>query len=116
MKIEKMKKLVEHKEEKEMTVTIIGSLQRRGRMKMIGKYFERKGHTVYVPTETHLSLVEIQIEQIRKIKQADIIIAVPKSFEAEANGSGKMSYVFGESTSYEMAIANEFNKPVFIAG
>lgn len=100
-----------------MIVTIIGSLSKADRIKEVRKHLEKMGNIVNAPIDPELQklpLVQIQMKWIEKIKEADIIIAIPKSVEGKTNGSGEISYMFGESTSYEMAIAAEFNKPVFI--
>ena len=45
-------------------------------------------------------------------EEADLIVAVPKDVALTANGDSKYILEFGESTSYEMAIARRFNKPI----
>lgn len=102
-----------------MTVTIIGSLSKAERMKLIKRFLETKGVDVNIPLEKEiqsLPIVQIQKKWIEKIKEADYIVAVPEDTTFDGNGSGEIKYLFGESTSYEMAIADEFHKPVFIAG
>lgn len=103
------------KEEKNMVITIIGSLTRKKEMDEIKALLEVRGFVVNSPGDPEAQkepLVDIQRRWIEKIEEADLIIAVPKSVAMTANGDSKYVLEFGESTSYEMAIARRFNKPI----
>ena len=104
------------KEEKNMVVTIIGSLRKKKEMNEIKAFLEKCGAIVNSPGDPELQkepLVDIQRIWIEKIEEADLIVAVPKDVALTANGDSKYILEFGESTSYEMAIARRFNKPIF---
>lgn len=102
-----------------MIITIIGSLSKFKEMEEAKEYFERFGHKVNCPTSPELqemALIEIQKEWIKKIKEADLIVAVPKAvYLAEKSGQTQFVHEFGESTSYEMAIASELNKEIIFS-
>ena len=103
------------KEEKNMIVTIIGSLRKKKEMDEIKAFLEGRGAVVNSPGDPEIQkepLVDIQRTWIEKIEEADLIIAIPKSVAMTANGDSKYILEFGESTSYEMAIARRFNKPI----
>lgn len=103
------------KEEKNMIVTIIGSLRKKKEMDEIKSFFEKCGAVVNSPGDPEVQkkpLVDIQSTWIEKIEEADLIVAVPKDVALTANGDSKYILEFGESTSYEMAIARKFNKPI----
>ena len=103
------------KEEKNMIVTIIGSLRKKKEMDEIKAFWEQCGAVVNSPGDPELQkepLVDIRGTWIEKIEEADLIVAVPKDVALTANGDSKYILEFGESTSYEMAIARRFNKPI----
>lgn len=103
------------KEEKNMVITIIGSLTRKKEMDEIKAFLEGCGSVVNSPGDPKVQkepLVDIQRMWIEKIEEADLIIAVPKNVAQTANGDSKYVLEYGESTSYEMAIARRFNKPI----
>lgn len=103
------------KEEKNMIVTIIGSLTKKKEMDEIKAFWEGRGAVVNSPGDPEIRkepLIDIQRTWIEKIEEADLIIAIPKSVAMTANGDSKYVLEFGESTSYEMAIARRFNKPI----
>ena len=103
------------KEEKNMIVTIIGSLRKKKEMDEIKAFWEQCGAVVNSPGDPEVQkkpLVDIQSAWIEKIEEADLIVAVPKDVALTANGDSKYILEFGESTSYEMAIARKFNKPI----
>ena len=103
------------KEEKNMIVTIIGSLRKKKEMNEIKAFLEKCGAIVNSPGDTELQkepLVDIQGTWIEKIEKADLIVAIPKDVALTAHGDNKYILEFGESTSYEMAIARRFNKPI----
>ena len=103
------------KEEKNMVVTIIGSLTKKKEMDKIKAFWEQCGAIVNSPGDPELKKeprVDIQRTWIEKIEEADLIIAVPKDVALTANGDSTYILEFGESTSYEMAIARRFNKPI----
>ena len=104
------------KEEKNMVVTIIGSLTKKKEMDEVKAFLEKCGAIVNSPGDPELQkepLVDIQRTWIEKIEESDLIVAVPKDVALTANGDSKYILEFGESTSYEMAIARRFNKPIF---
>lgn len=103
------------KEEKNMIVTIIGSLTKKKVMDKIKAFWEQHGAVVNSPGDPEIQkepLVNIQKTWIEKIEEADLIVAIPKTVALTANGDSKYVLEFGESTSYEMAIARRFNKPI----
>lgn len=103
------------KEEKNMIVTIIGSLTKKKEMDEIKAFWKSRGFVVNSPGDPEIQkepLVDIQRTWIEKIEEADLIIAIPKNVALTANGDSKYVLEFGESTSYEMAIARRFNKPI----
>ena len=103
------------KEEKNMVVTIIGSLRKKKEMDEIKAFWEQCGAVVNSPGDPEVQkkpLVDIQSTWIEKIEEADLIVAVPKDVALTTNGDSNYILEFGESTSYEMAIARKFNKPI----
>lgn len=99
-----------------MVVTIIGSLTKKKEMDKIKAFWEQHGGIVNSPGDPELQkepLENIQRTWIEKIEEADLIVAVPKDvFTLIPNRDGKYLLEFGESTSYEIAIARRFNKPI----
>lgn len=98
-----------------MIVTIIGSLSCSTKMTECKKYWERFGHKVNSPNDPGLqamSLLSIQGEWIKKIEEADLIVAIPKELAIEGNGKSRYAMEFGESTTYEMALALQFKKQI----
>lgn len=98
---------------KKMIITIIGSLSKRTEMNECKEYFERFGHRVNTPNDPELqkkSLYEIQCSWIQAIKEADLVVAIPKMISLAQSAKSDEVLEFGESTSYEMAIATEFEK------
>lgn len=103
------------KENKKMVVTIIGRLSKKKEMDEIKAFWEQCGAVVNSPGDPEVQkkpLVDIQSTWIEKIEEADLIVDVPKDVALTANGDSKYILEFGESTSYEMAIARKFNKPI----
>lgn len=103
------------KENKKMVVTIIGSLSNEKEMEEIKAFLEEEGFKVNSPGDPEIQkkpLVDIQSTMIEKIEEADLVVAVPEDVALTANGDSKYILEFGESTSYEMAIARKFNKPI----
>lgn len=112
------KYIKDKKEEKKMIVTIIGSYTNSKEMKEVKEHFERFGHKVNCPCDPgrdKMPLVEKQGEWIDKIKEADLVVAIPKVIHMSERPKAEYVYEFGESTSYEMAIAYNFNKRVVVA-
>lgn len=98
-----------------MIVTIIGSLTKKKEMDEIKTFWEGRGAVVNSPGDPELQkepLVDIQGTRIENIEKADLIVAIPKDVALTAHGGNKYILEFGESTSYEMAIARRFNKPI----
>ena len=103
------------KDEKNMIVTIIGSLTKKKEMDKIKAFWKQHGAVVNSPGDPELQkepLENIQRTWIEKIEEADLIVAVPKDVTLIPNRDGKYILEFGESTSYEIAIARRFNKPI----
>lgn len=104
-----------------MIVTIIGSLTKKKEMDEIKAFWERNGAVVNSPGDPKV-LENIQRMWIERIEVADLIVAMPKDvtlildrddkYLLEFSGDSKYLLEFGESTSYEMAIARRFNKPI----
>lgn len=98
-----------------MVVTIIGSLTKKKEMDKIKAFLEKHGAIVNSPGDPELQkepLVDIQGTWIEKIEKADLIVAIPKDVALTSHGDNKYILEFGESTSYEMAIARRFKKPI----
>ena len=98
-----------------MIVTIIGSLTKKKEMDEIKAFLEKRGAIVNSPGDPEIQkepLVDIQRTWIEKIEEADLIVAVPKDVGLTGHGDSRYILEFGESTSYEMAIARRFNKPI----
>ena len=113
----KMKKKYEKQEEKKMIVTIIGSYSNTNKMKECKEYWERFGHKVNCPCDPgreDMSLIEKQSSWIEKIEEADLVVSIPKEIKMQGHGASAYVHEFGESTSYEMAIALRFKKPIVI--
>lgn len=113
------------KEEKNMIVTIIGSLTKKKEMDKIKAFWEQHGAVVNSPGDPKVQkepLENIQRMWIERIEEADLIVAVPKDvtlipnrddkYLLEFGGDSKYALEFGESTSYEIAIARRFDKPI----
>lgn len=98
-----------------MIATIIGSLSCKEKIMRAKERLESMGCQVYTPLENQgeRPLIAIQRNYIDRIEEADLIIAIPKSIIPE-DISEKAQYLveFGESTSYEMAIAGKLGKEV----
>lgn len=102
-----------------MIITIIGSLSRSEEMLEVKNYFEIVlGNKVNCPCDDPIQkmpLIEIQMYWIDKIAEADLIIAIPKEIVSmKTVESTEYDVLFGESTSYEIAIAKKLNKKVVI--
>lgn len=105
------------KGEKEMIITIIGSYSKIEEMKNCKAYWERFGHKVNYPGDPEreeLPLITKQSTWIEKIEEADLVVAIPKGIKIPGSGASSYVYEFGESTSYEMAIALRFKKQIVI--
>lgn len=103
------------KEKKKMIITIIGSCGDKKRMNECKEYWERFGHKVNCPCDSDrdtLPLTKKQRDWIDKIEESDLVVAISKNTQLEGNGGNKFVMEFGESTSYEIAIAFRFNKLV----
>lgn len=68
------------------------------------------GVVVVIPLQTQLVL--LILINVMDANKTQMIIAIPKNVALTANGDSKYVLEFGESTSYEMAIARRFNKPI----
>lgn len=106
-----------YEEEKKMIVTIIGSYSKIDEMKKCKEFWKRFGHTVNCPCDPgreEMALITRQSSWIDKIEEADLVVAMPKEIKMEGHGSSRYVYEFGESTSYEMAIAVWRKKPIIV--
>lgn len=113
----KMNKKYEKQEEKKMIVTIIGSYSNTDKMKECKEYWERFGHKVNCPCDPgrdEFALITKQAEWIEKIEEADLVVSIPKEIKMQSHGASAYVHEFGESTSYEMAIALKFKKQIVI--
>lgn len=100
-----------------MIVTIIGSMSCMSKMKECKNYWERFGHKVNCPCDDgrdSMALITKQSTWIEKIEEADLIVAIPKEIKMQGHGASTYVQEFGESTSYEMAIALRFKKQIVI--
>lgn len=101
-----------------MIITLIGSVSKsRDRMIELKQEFEKQGFVVNCPCDEERQkqpLINLCTSWICKIREADLIIAIPKNYKLNENGSSIIEYLFGESTTYEMAIADYFNKRILI--
>lgn len=87
-----------------MKVVILSSLKQEEKIKFMANIFINFGaEVVYPKKEFEKSLLTIDIDYIKEIHNADMVIAIPKD-----DGS------FGESVTYEMALVIYFGKEVFI--
>lgn len=112
-----------NQEEKNMNnkiVTIIGSTHSKESktvMKKCKEFWENQGYTVNYPLEmtpVTTPLCSIMRKYIDYISEAEFIIAIPKHSDPLHTEGCEYEIAFGESTSYEIAIANYFGKPVII--
>lgn len=113
--IESRKKYKNEKEINDMTVTIIGSVKDDKKINECKKFFENLGFKVNSPLDLknqQLSLIQIQSIWIQKIKDSDMVVAIPKEILIEGDGGTRYSLNFGESTSYEMATALDLGKQI----
>lgn len=105
------------KEKKEMIITIIGSYSKIEEMKECKAFWERFGHKVNCPGDPGregLPLITKQSTWIEKIEESDLVVAIPKGIKMPGSGASSYVHEFGESTSYEMAIALRFKKQIVI--
>lgn len=111
----KFKPIYKNKEEKKMIITIIGSCSNPDQMKECKEYWERFGHKVNCPCDPgrdELPLIEKQSSWIEKIEEADLVVAIHKNICMGTRPKSEYVFEFGESTSYEMAIALRFKKQI----
>lgn len=107
------------KGKKKMKITIIGSTNvSKHKMDECRKYWENFGHEVYCPCESvykNSPLIEKQSAWINFIKEADLIVAIPKKAKLLPDVDLTLFlHEFGDSTSYEMATAMSLNKQIII--
>lgn len=103
----------------EKTVCILCSLSSKVICEKAVRTFENLGMSVHHPfLDQNGSLCSIQRNYINAIDKADIILVIPKKSETNEQMADMTSILmsFGESVSYEIAIARFFNKPVIIWG
>lgn len=113
----KFKPIYKNKEEKKMIITIIGSCSNTDQMKECKEYWERFGHKVNCPCDPgrkDLPLIEKQSEWVEKIEEADLVVAIHKNLHMGIGPKAEYVFAFGESTSYEMAIALRFKKQIIV--
>lgn len=101
-----------------MKITVIGSLSQAEIMKEISQWLEMQGNLVRTPADDNIqenALLNIQSLWIENIRKCDMIVAIPKSCEVDPEAEKTvLGYTFGESTSYELAIAMSMNKPIMV--
>lgn len=100
-----------------MKVVILGSIKHNSDViTSVANFW--KGHNVDViyPIDSikTKNLLDIQMNYINEIEDADLVLAIPKKIVDGVNGYYNCTFEFGESVSYEMAIAKHFRKPVAI--
>lgn len=84
------------------TICILASLSQQSAIQEAVEHYKKHGNIVYFPAEQHdKTLLEIDFDYICQIASADMVVAIPKY-----DGS------FGESVTYEMAIAKYLGKSV----
>lgn len=101
-----------------MKVVVVSSLSRERDILQCKKYFENIGAEVTTPLEHQQdgSLRQLMINYIEFIGEADLIVVIPKSIESHVSvvdptlGAYSETLYFGESSTYEMAIAERFGK------
>lgn len=83
-------------------ICILASLSQQSAIKEAVEHYKSEGWLVDYPIEQHnKTLFEIDFDYICRIAAADKVVAIPKY-----DGS------FGESVTYEMAVAKYLGKPV----
>lgn len=116
--VEKINELKSNKKEKKnMIVTIVGSLTKKREMDKIKTCWEQRGAVVNSPGDPEIqkmALIDIQSNWIQKIEHSDLVIAIPKNVTMIEKSESQYILEFGESTSYEMAIAKRFNIPIMV--
>lgn len=98
-----------------MIITIIGSLSRKDRMVECKEYWRNLGNVVNSPEEAEGYDNPLLIKQrlwYKKIEEADLVVAIPKYVITVSGDLTAFEYAFGESTSYEMAIAQNLKKQI----
>lgn len=108
--------IINKKEDQKMIVTVIGSTKvSRKEMEACRNFFQRFGHEVHTPIDPgiqEMPLLDIMKLWIENISKSDLIVAIPKVSTNCCNGENKRYVEFGESTTYEIAIAEKFEKRV----
>lgn len=105
-----------------MNIVIISSLSNEEDIKTLREVFQSFNGGVFdviTPLDDQTgSLCNLQLGYIEKIEGADLVVAIPKKriLNPVADIGTTIEYIFGESTSYEIAIARHFNKPFVIWG
>lgn len=100
-----------------MFVAIIGSLKDEETIRSCEEYWRNFGHEVFSLLDKDLQekpLVQSQLRMIDKISFSDLVVAIPKKVDLRGNGSAEQKLTFGEGTTYEMAVASYFKKPIVI--
>lgn len=83
-------------------VCILASLSQQSAIEEAVEHYKSHENIVDYPIEQHdKTLLEIDFDYICRIASADMVVAIPKY-----DGS------FGESVTYEMAVAKFLGKPV----
>lgn len=104
--------------DRKLVVVFIGSLKSCSYSMSVAKeFFENLGMEVLTPYDEDLQnkpLLVIQKIWINHIVNCDFVVAFAKSRDLDDNYPGEtiMKYEFGESTSYELAIALKNNKKI----
>lgn len=84
-----------------MRVCILASLSQKSDIETVANHYKKDGNLVDYPIPSRKNRLSICLDYIYKIKNADIIVAIPKR-----------DRTFGDSVTYELAIAKYFDKPV----
>lgn len=100
-------------------VCIICSLGAKEVCEKAAGTFENLGMEVHHPfLDQQGSLLRIQSNYLKAIEESDIVLVIPKSSttDNQFNDGTKVTELYGESVSYEMAFALYLNKPIIIWG
>lgn len=102
-----------------MKIVICGSLSNKALLLNVEEELNKlfPGSNIITPVNEvrqEKSLLDIQKEYIVEIEAADLVVVIPKHVKTMRDGGQDMLFTFGESTTYEMALAHVHTKPVMI--
>ncbi len=100
-----------------MIITIIGSISKEDKMLEVKEFFESMGNTVNCPCDkgwSDLDLYAKRITWIEKIKEADLIVVIPKGIWFNDVNNANVSCLLDTngSTPHELSIANYLGKKI----